>query len=90
MRGCAEEVTAQRGQRNRKPGTDAPYRFSNADAKRAGDSGYPSDIANLAVLDRHHASGGVRVAIMQGSLTDRCAVQHRRHDCRRIIVAAHG
>jgi adenine deaminase len=47
------------------------------------------DIAKLAVLDRHHASGSVRVGLVQGfGFRAGCAVASTvAHDCHQIIVA---
>jgi adenine deaminase len=47
------------------------------------------DIAKLAMLDRHHASGSVRVGLVQGfGFRARCAVASTvAHDCHQIIVA---
>ena len=47
------------------------------------------DIAKVAMLDRHHASGSVRVGLVQGfGFTARCAVASSiAHDCHQIIVA---
>jgi adenine deaminase len=49
----------------------------------------PRDIAKVAVLDRHHASGSVRVGLVQGfGFRARCAVASTvAHDCHQIIVA---
>ena len=49
----------------------------------------PRDIAKLAMLDRHHASGSVRVGLVQGfGFRARCAVASTvAHDCHQIIVA---
>jgi len=49
----------------------------------------PRDIAKLAVLDRHHASGSVRVGLVQGfGFRARCAVASTvAHDCHQMIVA---
>jgi adenine deaminase len=47
------------------------------------------DIAKVAVLDRHHASGNVRVGLVQGfGFRARCAVASTvAHDCHQMIVA---
>jgi adenine deaminase len=47
------------------------------------------DLAKVAILDRHHASGAVRVGLVQGfGFTSRCAVATTvAHDCHQLIVA---
>ena len=47
------------------------------------------DIAKLAIIDRHHASGIVQVGLVRGfGLTSRCAVATTvAHDCHQMIVA---
>ena len=47
------------------------------------------DLAKLAIIDRHHASGIVRVALVRGfGFTSRCAVATTvAHDCHQMIVA---
>ena len=47
------------------------------------------DIAKLAIIDRHHASGKVQVGLVRGfGLTSRCAVATTvAHDCHQMIVA---
>ena len=47
------------------------------------------DIAKLAILDRHHATGAVRVGLVHGfGFTSRCAVATTvAHDCHQLIVA---
>jgi adenine deaminase len=47
------------------------------------------DIAKLAILDRHHGSGAVRVGLVHGfGFTSRCAVATTvAHDCHQLIVA---
>jgi adenine deaminase len=47
------------------------------------------DLAKVAILDRHHASGVVRVGLVQGfGFTSRCAVATTvAHDCHQLIVA---
>jgi adenine deaminase len=46
------------------------------------------DIAKAALLDRHHASGAVQVALVQGfGFTARCAVATTvAHDCHQLVV----
>ncbi len=47
------------------------------------------DIAKLAILDRHHGTGAVRVGLVSGfGFTSRCAVATTvAHDCHQLIVA---
>ena len=47
------------------------------------------DIAKLAIIDRHHASGIVQVGLVRGfGLTSKCAVATTvAHDCHQMIVA---
>jgi adenine deaminase len=47
------------------------------------------DLVKLAILDRHHASGAVRVGLVHGfGFTSRCAVATTvAHDCHQLIVA---
>jgi len=47
------------------------------------------DIAKLAIVDRHHASGKVQVGLVHGfGLTGRCAIASTvAHDCHQLLVA---
>jgi adenine deaminase len=47
------------------------------------------DVAKLAIIDRHHATGKVSVGLVQGfGFTKRCAVATTvAHDCHQILVA---
>jgi adenine deaminase len=87
MRGA--EVTAHviGVMENQAPTRHLVCRMRTRDGQVPADVG--RDIAKVAVLDRHHASGNVRVGLVQGfGFRARCAVASTvAHDCHQMIVA---
>jgi len=70
----------------------APTRHLKLSVETAGGEVRPDlrqDIAKLAIVDRHHATGKVSVGLVQGfGLTGRCAVATTvAHDCHQLLVA---